>query len=100
MLTTEDPKIRREVANFAVDNGLSVRETEKALKRLASGMRAKPLGIRNVDANVKAAEVKLQRALSTNVKILPGKKGVGGKIEIEYYSVDDLDRIYEIILNK
>jgi len=100
LLTTEDPKIRREVANFAVDNGLSVRETEKALKRLASGMRAKPLGIRNVDANVKAAEVKLQRALSTNVKILPGKKGVGGKIEIEYYSVDDLDRIYEIILNK
>jgi len=103
LLTTEDPKVRREVANFAVDNAWSVREIERAIKRIAAGIR--PHGspksvVRNVDANVKAAEVKLQRALSTNVKIVPGKKGVGGKIEIEYYSVDDLDRIYEVILNK
>jgi hypothetical protein len=40
------------------------------------------------------------RRLSTNVKILPGKKGTGGKIEIEYYTTSDLDRIYEVIIGK
>jgi hypothetical protein len=44
--------------------------------------------------------VKLTRALNTKVQIVPGKKGVGGKIEIEYYSVEDLDRIYDVILSK
>jgi len=33
------------------------------------------------------------------VKIAPGKKGASGRIEIEYYSIDDLDRIYELIVN-
>ena len=103
LLTTEDPKVRREVANFAIDNGWSVREVEKAIKRIASGFKmnsVSKISDRNVDANVKAAEVKLTRALNTKVQIIPGKKGVGGKIEIEYYSTDDLDRIYDVILNK
>ena len=51
---------------------------------------------RGLDANVKAAETKLMRSLKTNVKIVPGKKGTGGKIEIEYYGMDDLDRIYQL----
>jgi ParB family chromosome partitioning protein len=101
LLTTEDPKVRREVGNFAIDNGWSVRETEKAIKRISAGMsagRKSTILGRAVDPNIKAAETKLMRALSTNVKIVPGKKGVGGKIEIEYYSIDDLDRIYDAIL--
>ncbi len=103
LLTTDDPKVRREVANFAIDNGWSVREVEKAIKRIASGFKinsASKSVDRNIDANVKVAETKLMRALSTNVKIVPGKKGIGGKIEIEYYSTDDLDRIYDVIVNK
>ena len=40
------------------------------------------------------------RRLGTNVKIVPGKKGVGGKIEIEYYGDDDLDRIFQLVMNK
>lgn len=102
LLTTDDAKVRREVANYAIDNGWSVREIEKAIKRIAAGVRiAAPRSIvRTIDANVKAAEVKLTRALNTKVQIVPGKKGVGGKIEIEYYSTDDLDRIYDVITNK
>jgi ParB family chromosome partitioning protein len=49
-----------------------------------------------IDPNVKAAIDEMERALGTRVRILeksPGK----GKIEIEYYSSDDLDRIYTII---
>jgi len=38
--------------------------------------------------------------LNTNVKIRPAIRGNGGKIEIEYYSTDDLNRIYGVILGK
>ena len=37
------------------------------------------------------------RHLSTNVKIVPLEKGTSGKIEIEYYGTDDLDRIYRML---
>ena len=43
------------------------------------------------------AETRMMRHLSTNVKIVPAKKGTGGKIEIEYYGIDDLNRIYEML---
>lgn len=101
LLMTDDPKIQRQVANSIIDYGLSVRETEKTVKRLAKTPQSidKKQVTRVVDANVKAAETRLMRALSTNVKIKPDKKGIGGMIEIEYYSVDDLDRIYRVIIN-
>lgn len=102
LLITDDAKVRREVANYAIDNGWSVRDVEKAIKRITAGAKTgTPRSVpRENDPNVKAAEVKLTRALNTKVQILPGKKGIGGKIEIEYYSTDDLDRIYDVILNK
>lgn len=101
LLMTDDPKIQRQVANSIIDYGLSVRETEKTIKRLIKAPQGtdKKQVTRVVDANVKAAETRLMRALSTNVKIKPDKKGIGGMIEIEYYSVDDLDRIYRVIIN-
>lgn len=101
LLMTDDAKIQRQVANSIIDYGLSVRETEKTVKRLLKSPQTvdKKQVTRVVDANVKAAETRLMRALSTNVKIKPDKKGIGGMIEIEYYSVDDLDRIYRVIIN-
>ena len=103
LLTTDDPKVQRQVASAIVDYGLSVRETEKTVKRLSrpGSQTIEKQGVRrSIDANEKAAETRMMRALNTNVKIIPGKKGVGGKIEIEYYSTDDLDRIYSVILSK
>ena len=103
LLMSDDPAVQREVANLAIDAGWSVRETERAVKKARS---VKPQTIenknvsRNIDANVKAAETKLMRALNTNVKIVPGKKGTGGKIEIEYYGTDDLDRVFQLIMKK
>lgn len=100
LLMSGDPAVQSQVANSIIDYGLSVREAEKSVKRLSrSPQTTEPKQVtRVVDANVKAAETRLMRALSTNVKIKPDKKGIGGKIEIEYYSVDDLDRIYRVIL--
>lgn len=101
LLMTDDPKLQRSIAKAVIDRGLSVRETEQAVKNagVALSKPAKTAITRTVDPNVKVAETKLMRTLSTNVKILPAKKGQGGKIEIEYYGVDDLNRIYDVIIN-
>lgn len=101
LLMTDDPKIQVSIARAIIEKGLSVRETEQAVK--TGGPRPVKTGTRNspktVDPNVRVAETKLMRTLSTNVKILPAKKGQGGKIEIEYYGVEDLNRIYDVIIN-
>ena len=102
LLMTDDPDVQRTVAQDIIDRGLSVRETEKAVKRVRRA--GKTVGNKEVtaslDPNVRAAETKLMRRLNTNVKISPAKKGTGGRIEIEYYGTDDLDRIYELLMNK
>lgn len=101
LLMTDDGDKQRSVAKAAIEGSWSVREAERAIKR-AGNKHATGVSkgvIRTVDANVKAAETKLMRRLSTNVKIHPAKKGSGGKIEIEYYGAEDLDRIYELLMN-
>ena len=102
LLMTDDPKMQRALATSAIENGWSVREIEKAVKKGRGGSSVNTVVKRvslPVDANVKVAETKLMRALSTNVKIVPGKRA-GGKIEIEYYSNDDLNRIYDLLTKK
>ena len=102
LMMTDDPKIQRRLANEAIDKGWSVRETERAIKSAVKTPQItdnKEVS-RTVDANVKAAETKLMRSLNTNVKIIAEKKGMGGKIEIEYYGTDDLDRIFQLLIKK
>jgi ParB family transcriptional regulator, chromosome partitioning protein len=100
LLMANNADSQRRLAQKIIEMSLSVRETEKAIKRLG---KESPQTTENkqvkvsIDANVKAAETKLRRHLGTQVHILPDGKGTGGKIEIEYYSESDLDRIYELI---
>ena len=103
LLGSDDSAVQRDVGRAAIDLGLSVRDTERAVKRARKGGRAIMQQVSEAnepDPNVKAAETRLMRSLNTGVKIIPGKKGIGGKIEIEYYSTDDLDRIYQVIIGK
>jgi ParB family chromosome partitioning protein len=51
-----------------------------------------------IDPNVKAAIQEMERVLGTRVRITEKRKG--GKIEIEYYSAEDLDRIYDTIVGE
>jgi len=101
LLMTDDPKLQRVVAHQIVDKAISVRETERQIKK---GARPFSQVIDNkgikptLDPNFKAAETKLMRKLSTNVRIIPGKKAGSGKIEIEYYGTDDLDRLYQELI--
>ena len=100
LLMTDDPKLQRAVANEAADRRLSVRETERLIKRAGRGVRSvenKQL-VDSKDPNIKMAETRLLRKLGTSVKISPNRKGTGGKIEIEYYGIEDLNRIYQLIM--
>lgn len=102
LLMTDDSDAQKRIANMISEMSLSVREAEKAIKRVKRGgqvvekQKQKP----KIDANTRAAETKLKRHLGTNVNIVPDGNGTGGKIQIEYYGETDLDRIYQIILQK
>jgi len=106
LLMTEDQAIQRQVARRILEEGLSVRATERLIKILTSSGTASPSNHKNkgrtdsTDPNVKAAEVKLRRHLSTNVHIKSDPEGKTGAIEIEFYSSADLDRLYNLILGK
>lgn len=101
LLMTEDPLTQRRVAKSIVAMSLSVRETERMVKKEGKDG-SQNVGSKRVkvtrDANLISAETKLRRTLGTNVTILPSKTGAGGKIEIEYYSMDDLNRVYQTII--
>jgi ParB family chromosome partitioning protein len=102
LLGVDDSFTQRKLAKNIIDKGLSVRETERTIKKLIGG--EKPTitdSIRSKDdANVKFAEDKLRRKLSTKVQIIVDQANGRGKIEIEFYSQDDLNRVYEILLGK
>ena len=101
LLMADDAATQRRIAKSIIDLSLSVREAEKLIKRLgrAGSQTIDTVKVKSTkDANIVSAETKLRRKLATNVNILPDKRGDGGKVEIEYYSMDDLDRIYQVII--
>lgn len=103
LLMSEDPRIQREVAQLAIEKELSVRDTERAIKRTNSASDKAAAAKKSIilkDANMRAAETRLMRHLSTNVKINPSSSGKGGKIEIEYYGPDDLTRVFDLLIKQ
>lgn len=101
LLGVDDADIQRRVARNVIDQSLSVRETERAIKRIIAG--ASPAAAtlpapKRDDANIRAAENKLRRRLGTQVRVMPSQTGAGGKIEIEYYNDNDLDRLYQLLI--
>jgi ParB family transcriptional regulator, chromosome partitioning protein len=97
LLTLPDVELQREVANRAVAEGWSVRQIERTTQRMLEERKTKPVTEAISDPNVKAAIQELERVLGTRVKIVEKAKQKG-HIEIEYYSADDLDRIYSLIV--
>ena len=82
-----------------IAKGLSTRETEKMVRNLLVGRkrrRALPL----VDPDLRSVVENLQRSLGTRVRLLPKARSAKGKIEIEYYSLADLDRIVQVMTTR
>jgi ParB family transcriptional regulator, chromosome partitioning protein len=101
LLGVDDADVQRRVAALIMERSLSVRDTERAIKRIIEGASpatavAPPQTVQ-LDANVRAAEAKIRRHFGTQVRITPNNNGKGGKIEIEFYNESDLDRIYNLL---
>ena len=102
LLGVDDADIQRRVAHDVIEQSLSVRETERAIKRIIAGASPATATLpppKRDDANVRAAENKLRRRFGTQVRVLPSQTGTGGKIEIEYYNDNDLDRLYQLLVS-
>lgn len=102
LISIEDPELQYETALLIFDKKMSVRETEKYVKQLltkkdkASKEEAAPA----VDYSFiyKEIEENLKNILGTKATI-KAKNQDKGKIEIDYYSSDDLDRIIQLLYN-
>jgi len=101
LLGVPDPMTQRRLAQKVVKHNWSVRETERRIKYFGREDSKAPKAQQDAphsDANVRAAETKLRRSLGTHVRIVPGREGASGRIEIEYYGLTDLDRIFQLIM--
>lgn len=89
LLSIEDLTKRKALLAQVIQEGLSVREVEKLVAKVSLEKIMKPLKVKSDD--VIALEDKIASHFGTKIKIKHGAKR--GKIEIEYYGDDDLDRI-------
>ncbi len=89
-----------ELARRAAEEGWSVRETEAQVQRVRPGKRARAAApARPREAAEREIEETLQRALGTAVRIRHGRGG-RGRIEIPFYSADDFERVYELLVGQ
>ena len=96
-LPTEE--LQCELAEKAAASALSVRQVEQLVQKVGHASTIRTVEEIVVDPNVKAAIRELESTLGTRVRIV--EKGPNkGRIEIEYYSSDDLDRIYTQIVGE
>ncbi len=101
LLSLENKEKQKELCALVVKKGLSVRETEAIAKRWSEKPKKSPAPAgkgRDLESQLTSLQDSLRKHLGTKVHIL--QKGKRGKIEIEYYSPEDLERIVEVILGK
>lgn len=100
LIPIEDPELQLQLAQRIFDEKLSVREVEKLVKSILKPAEEKPKkeeipqSLIYVYQNI---ENKLKDKLSRKVAISPKGKNGSGKIEIEFYSNDDLEKLIEIL---
>ena len=95
ILSVDEPAKRMQLRREIITRGLSVREAEALARGMKApgAMKARPK--KAPAAQVAMLEDELKRALGTKVHIKA--KGKGGKIEIEYYSPDELERLLDVL---
>ena len=93
ILMLDSEKGQLELCLKIIKRGLSVREAEYCVKRMIVG-KSRPARPRKHGIEIRAIEEELQRSLGTKVTVLHNNKR--GKIIVEYYSNDDLERLLKI----
>ncbi|MFI3236415.1 MAG: ParB/RepB/Spo0J family partition protein [Lachnospiraceae bacterium] len=97
LLAVKDNEQQYIIAQEIFDKKLSVRETEKLIKELGKPKKEKTAVDEQLQVIYESFADKLKSTLGTKVSIAPKANG-SGKLEIEFYSSDDFDRIVEKLL--
>lgn len=100
LLAIDDPEQQYTLATKIFDEKLSVRETEKLIK-IIKNPKKQEKAVKPTPANAYIYEDladKMKHVLGTKVSVFPKANGKG-KIEIEYYSDDELERMFELIMS-
>jgi ParB family chromosome partitioning protein len=93
LIPIEDEKLQISAAEEVIRRSLNVRDTEKLVKMYLDRKEKKPKKVS--DEHYLEIEEKLKNIFGTKVKLLPNNKK--GKIMIEYYSSEELERIIEMV---
>jgi ParB family chromosome partitioning protein len=101
ILSLENKERQKELCDLIIQKGLSVREAEALAKRWSERPKRKVISEKKkgeAESQLRSLQDSLRRHLGT--KVIIHQKGKRGKIEIEYYSPEDLERIIEVIIGK
>jgi ParB family chromosome partitioning protein len=96
LLAVEDAEEQYTLAQQIFDENLSVRDVEKLVKNLHKPAKQKKMDDKTMQAIYLDIEEKLKQKLSTKVTVTSKGEGAG-KIEIEFYNHEDLDRLLDVI---
>ena len=101
LVTVQDEALQIELAERIFDEKLSVREVEKIVRDIGKTSPKKKAGKKDeaLDTIYREYEEKLKKAVGTKVGITAKGDGTG-KLEIDFYSHDDLDRITSLLTSK
>lgn len=98
LLAIDDPELQYTLANKIFDEKLSVRETEKLVKEIKNPKKPKEKKVMENAFIYQDLEEKMKGVFGTKVSI--ASKGNGkGKIEIEYYSDDELEHLFDMMMS-
>jgi ParB family chromosome partitioning protein len=95
ILALQDDQIRRKLANRAMAGRLSVREVERIVRKILQRGQESPTQKKEKAAYLLDLENQLQTILGTKVRIEANKRGHKGRIIIDYYSLDEFERLTE-----
>lgn len=98
LLSISDPQQQHDAARQVIKKSLSVRETERLVKRMldAKGKKKPAKRPASVNADIRRLEVEVSEKLGAKVRVVHGNKG-SGRIVISYNSLDELDGILKHI---
>jgi ParB family chromosome partitioning protein len=96
LLAVPDETGQRQIARDVIARNLSVRETEALARRLGRAAGPRPVSA-GPDVHTRAAQDRLRMSLGTRVRIV--RRGSGGRIEIDFTSEDELQRLYERLVS-
>ena len=102
LLALESKTLQREAAEYIQEHELSARGAEALVKRLLKDPNvlkkaSQPAKVRTPDIFVREAEERLTRSLGTKVRIQESREQGKGRLEISYFSADDLERLLALL---